>query len=654
MTARMCLQTSGLAPPNPGQLKMDFRMRNTALPQKLSRWRLELVFFAAFFLYFWLRIGPQFKFHEIAPVFYWGVGFLRQFIAQPGGLLEYVAALVTHVYHNPIAGALLITLVAWLICLLTRLLFAKFSGSEVRGLHLIPGILLIILESRYGNSLTTSLGLLVALAFSLLYAGFPIRHGGIRFCVFATWLAILYYFAVGPALMFVVLCAMYEMVAGRRYALGTACLALGLALPWATARFVFVISMREAFFRSIPVLDKAKTPSGLPVLNKVASITLYVFILLAPLVMAAWERLARERPRRREKKAKSKVGLLANFRQGRLAQALPAATVLALAVVATIASFSGEEQRLVRVDYYTRHHNWEGVLKAGAKLEMGYASTIPDIVRALYHTGRLPYDMFAYPQVANFRLLYPTSGEYRTYAKLSDLFLELGCVNYAEKWAFEALEIGGERPATVRRLALICVLKGRIEAARTFLRLLARNPLHGKWANRCLADLEDDPTLAGYEEIKRVRTVMLNRDMPSRYLPADELLGSLLETDPDNQMAFEYLMAHFLFIRQPENVCKYLDCIDEFNYTRIPPLYEEAVLMHQLKTRQKVDLHGRQVSLATFKRFESFASSAREGGKDLSKSINRLARQYGDTYAFFFFYGQSMARSSAGMTGADK
>ncbi|MHC4708814.1 MAG: DUF6057 family protein, partial [Planctomycetota bacterium] len=92
--------------------------------QNLGRPIRSLVFFILFYLYLWLEVNPQFIYHgggTIAnfPSFFRSWAFFQKFTSYPGGPVEYLTALLSQSFYISWAGALVITLQAWLICLCT-------------------------------------------------------------------------------------------------------------------------------------------------------------------------------------------------------------------------------------------------------------------------------------------------------------------------------------------------------------------------------------------------------------------------------------------------------------------------------------------------------------------------------------------------------
>ena len=62
---------------------------------------------------------------------------------------------------------------------------------------------------------------------------------------------------------------------------------------------------------------------------------------------------------------------------------------------------------------------------------------------------------------------------------------------------------------------------------------------------------------------------------------AESLLHQLLDSNPRNQMAFEYLMAHYLMTTELRRLSRQIGPLETFAYPAIPRHIEEAVLLGQ-------------------------------------------------------------------------
>ena len=131
--------------------------------------------------------------------------------------------------------------------------------------------------------------------------------------------------------------------------------------------------------------------------------------------------------------------------------------VFAVSAAAVFFSFHGDRRAALQVESCAREKRWSRVLKAAETIREGSVSTMINTSRALYHTNMLLDAMFCGYQKKDLDMIPRPGLDYDAYMTLSDLFFELGHVSYAEKWAHEALETRGDRPAIpgqfARRLA---------------------------------------------------------------------------------------------------------------------------------------------------------------------------------------------------------
>ncbi|MCC7262598.1 MAG: hypothetical protein IT369_08775, partial [Candidatus Latescibacteria bacterium] len=76
----------------------------------------RVLFFAVYYLYIYLQVDPRLLYQAQEPVFFQGWPFCREFLGYPGGVVEYLAALLSQFFCFPWAGALVITLGSWFLC----------------------------------------------------------------------------------------------------------------------------------------------------------------------------------------------------------------------------------------------------------------------------------------------------------------------------------------------------------------------------------------------------------------------------------------------------------------------------------------------------------------------------------------------------------
>jgi tetratricopeptide (TPR) repeat protein len=348
-----------------------------------------------------------------------------------------------------------------------------------------------------------------------------------------------------------------------------------------------------------------------------------------------------------------------------------------LAAIVVWASFDGYRRTLWQVNKYASWEMWPEVLQEAAGLRRGSYSfgALHVVTRALYETGQLPSQMFSYPQhrggfalawglaapraITVVRRVQPMevkravitdvqsddwyNKRMHHFFTLGNLNLKLGLVNEAEHEAHEALELFGDHPQVLKQLAMLNIVKGQTEAARAFLQALRPYIHHGEWAAETLSRLETDPLLLGDKHVQEVRSVMLEQRSLALGPSLDERFDALLQKNRRNRMAFEYRMAFYLLHLLLDEFAREFGRLDDFGYPAIPRHYEEAILIYESISGQKVDLHGRQISEGTRQAYEQFCKALdffhRLGDRQGAQAT--LERGFGRTYFYYYFLGES-------------
>ena len=603
--------------------------------QRARVWGPPALFFTLFFFYVWLCLAPSLIYQAQEPAFFWGSRFFARFTQYPGGLTEYLAALLSQLFHFSWAGALLLTAGAGLVCLAGWDFLKAVGGRRVRFLALIPAIFLLAMRSYYPYPLAPDLGLLAALLFLVIYVRLAARLNPWQRLLFFTLLGLpLYYLVAGPFLLFALLCGIYELLSRKALLPGAFCLLAGLAFPYLLGELYFGSMPGHAYGRLLPFIDQ--TPA------RMASIGLYLFYLLA----ALWTGLStRFLPAFRGRKEEGSRWIVQT------------AGLLLVAAVSAFTSFDANSKAQFRIDYCASQRDWQQLLEEASDLQGYNRLTVYHVMQALCHTGRIGDEMLAYPYAPDAPIFSPSSEATPHLKTLSSLLLELGEVNLAEHLASEALAILGEQPSTLKRLALINVLKGRPEAARVFLGLLEKNPLHKGWAEQYQRALDADPQLRDDEEIARIRSVMVDQEYAG-YFDAEAILLHCLQKNSRNRLAFELLMAHYLQTGRLEKLAGHLAHLDDVGIAGIPRLYEEAALLYVAQVRKQRGItpelplgKGRSINQQTLERFAAFGElfARHQGNRTVARRL--LAQEHEDTYWFYYLFNRIGGGANSGERG---
>ena len=561
----------------------------------------------------------------------------------------YVAARLSYYYYFSWAGALIITVIAWLLSVGAGKFITTISGDRLRWLRFIPAVFLLAQHGRYYPFLLAeNLALLIALFFLYLYIRIPLQAVWLRLILFMVFSAVIYATAVQLFLVFVLLAAFFEIFNNRRWFVGLLSLFLILLIPYLVNTFVFDLNLSEAYSRVWP------STVQLALKEKVLAYSFFAFLPIAGLGCGIWRYFA-EKPKpkksRRGKKRKlsmayrgprTRFSMLAVIRQSKYKWLL---NTLALFVVTSAIiwlTYDPVARNNQYIDYFSRNKMWDELLKHSRKSSVqNYDMFIcHDVNRALYHTGRLLEDMFLYPQHYAGLLLtqnqrFPKELLVQMWVKSSNTLYELGHINEAENASYEALSTLGYYPDGLLRLALINIIKGQTDAARTFLYALSEDFLYEDIAKQYLRRLETDPLLSQDEQIQRLRSFMLVEDSIEKTTPKD-----LLDKNKHNRMAFEYLMAFLLLTGQHNAVANSIGYLDNFDYPQgyIPRHLEQALLLYMAMTNKEADTHGRRINTATISRFQRFMQLYQRSKLEFHNPGKALEKEFGDTYYYFYFF----------------
>ncbi|MGA2679124.1 MAG: DUF6057 family protein [Sedimentisphaerales bacterium] len=609
------------------------------------------LFFALYYLYLWLVVDLRLIYHggmEMNfPVFYRGWPFFEKFISYPAGPAEYIASFLSQLFHIGWLGAIVATVLAWSIYVCSDSIVRMIGAPRLRWVCFIPPILFLVLYILYIHHLVITVALLTALLFTNLYLRIVPKSGWYSLIVFVALSAILYYITGGVYLVFVSFCAIYELFFARRPRTGLLYLLLAAVIPYVEGVLLLGVSINETFSNLLPFSWKFSF-SGLSLQPLIIFYILYLFLPLMVLgwglravFVGSWAGQSSDRPGRADgDSSEAKKTTAEESRSGIFSRVIESRLLFVVIFFAALFTYDCPLKAVLAVDYYEYEKKWPEVLSAvGNHPDSNVAAYKAS--HALYHAGRLGYDMFRYPQRPNDPFL--TTDRYILAHWLRfDTYIELGYINLAEHELMKSMEGNGERPAFLKRLALINMVKGENGMARVFLGALNRTLFDAGWARNYLEKMERDPNLSTDEEVQYLRSLMPKRDRRGNISKTSvNMYLDLLDSNRHNRMAFEYLMAHYLLTRQLDKFVEQIGRLNDFNYPEIPRLYEEAILVYTSRTHKSVELYGRRISPESRQRVKGFEEVLGHYMGDKDAAFNELSKDYGDSYLFYFVYGFS-------------
>lgn len=609
----------------------------------LLRWEmtgrigLAVVFFISVLVFVAVRVEPRLIYHgdmmvlgpewQVSfPVFLTGSAFFREHVEVAGGVGKYLAALSYQCYHNDWAGAGVVTLIGVLLFAAALMVGRLLKISHPWMAAYVPPLVLLGAIGAYTFPLEIAVNLLLAMAavavYRLVGAG---RHGGWSLVVALALVATVYWCAMGAVWLLAAICVLMEGLRWGRWRLACSLALLSVGVIFLGTYFSWArlpeAGLRLSWWESTRALGTTSIPAGV-----------FLTLMAGMLVWTWWRAKASRVPGDEVGDVRHRHVRSDQVPRGACATALLAGVTL----LVMFGMLDKEAQALLRVNYWARTHQWGELL---TEIRANPPSAYPpcllyDLNRALYETGQLLDQMFAFPQDLRFWVQYGEDAV--PYLGCHEMLLRLGCINEAEHTVYEALEVMGPRPVLLRQLALIHLAKDQSGAARVILNVLERDIVHRPWARDLLTVLDQEADVSSQSAVAGLRRRMVQEDRVA--VLAHQLVDLVLEQDPGNRMAFEYAVAQHLLTGQTDRV---VECIGEFRargYRQIPDHCAEAVLLHWQLTGAELDLHGYAIDPAIVNRFTTFVQLTQQR-QSMNDEVQRIAA---GTYYEYYFARQTM------------
>ena len=242
----------------------------------------------------------------------------------------------------------------------------------------------------------------------------------------------------------------------------------------------------------------------------------------------------------------------------------------------------------IEYDYLLRERKWNAIVAKSYHRQPETLMGIWCTNRALAQKGELLDVMFHYRQDGPDGLLMDAARmDPLTLYSLSDICFDLGLVNSAERFAFDAKQMLPDNHKSgriYRRLAEANLVNGHYAVAEKYLRILQSTLFYGRWADQMLALLGDEERINADVLYGWLRSCRQKENDQLAYAK-EQMLAELVKTNPKNRLAADYLLAYEMLRLDLEGV---LDCtlmVRQLGYERTPKAVQEciagyAIMMH--------------------------------------------------------------------------
>lgn len=545
---------------------------------------LSLLFAVAVALFWAFPYRCALSYQEQYQLFLFTPSYFTERISVPGGLADYVAEFITQFYYVYALGTILLALVFFCLQRLTWVLMRRSGVSPSWYLlSFIPAVALWALMGNENVLLSFAIALLGMEELMLHYI--IVRDHSRGWTAPAVYLLIaipLGYWLVGPVVIGLSLILMSDSQIQSNVSatniksaqaqspaeekvhrkplvtpLGWTLLSVlyFVAIVWLCGRF-----LQYPYYKLFGGINYFRYPGVIPVMLWVV---VALFALL-PLVASYLPRL------------EGKKAMHAEIAQ---------LVVIVLAAVPLLRfSFDRATYELIDYDYLVRTHQWQRIIEKAGKHQASSPMSVSCVNLALAMQGQLCDRLFEFYQNGAEGLFPTFTRDMTSPLPTAETFYQLGMVNDAERYTFEAQEaIPNYRKSgrLTRRIAQCEIVNGNYAVAAKYLRLLEHSLFYRQWAKSQERFLYNDAAVNADPEYGRQRDIRIkHRDYLFSDQEMDQMLGLLLVDNKkyDNRMAYEYLIAYELLQRDLGRFMRYYPLGRFVQFDHIPYAIQQVLI----------------------------------------------------------------------------
>lgn len=580
--------------------------------ERRYNWVLFLLFSVVFF-FLQAFYSYHFFYIEQFQLFIYTSNFLHQFLAYPGGLVEYIGLFATQFFILPFAGPAIIALLITLLFFISALLFKKQEPEEKTNVQLLlfPGSIAmasLFLCLDFNFYIQGILAFFICLLFLLISVS--IRNFLLKIVVAFMAVLLLFWVAGSVSVLFAAAFFILEFHRNKSF---KKTMPRILLLLWAI--FIFYAGVRYGYlgeFRMSFLPDMYYQPRvEPPVFIYIPWLLLLGFVLFIP--------------------------FLRNIKSyGKNAACL--ASIVIFSALVIYGFFNLHERKIYafqKLDYFARNEQWDEIIREQTDSEYSNYLLLSYLNLAHSQKGELLQNLFSAEQHGveglkvqpeNIRLVAPM---------LSDINFCIGDYASSQQYAFEGNLAcrGAGSPRLLKRLAETAFVFGKNELARKYLMQLAKSWYYADWAKKQMAKLYA-PSENETNDMAAMRRCLPEKN--SREFASDfpDQLEQLCRINPENHTASNYLQAWYLLSKNIEGLSFFLDSKSGQNSERkeLPKVCQQALLAYyETKPGQWTDLG---ITAGTIDLYNSYKLFLKKHRND-NQLIDLMKKQFGNTYWFY-------------------
>lgn len=548
----------------------------------------------AVFVFWTWAYAPALAWQEQFQLFLFDADYLTGRLAVPGGVAAYLAEFLTQFYNHPWMGAAVLAVLHVLLQLLTEQLMRRENGGKplsgiLWGLSFLPALALwfALGDESLMPAFTVSL-LCVLMAMASYPSG---RKNQLAYALCAVPVV---YWVAGPLVWML---AVYVLIIGWR---DSASRRRGLCLGVAMLMFGFVCVWLSALFEPFPLrcllgsIFYYRFPEVVPL----SVVALPALCLLVVGATSPLERVA------------------ARAKNPRWVAGGVWVVLLAASLFWIPQGYDKQKYELVEYDYLVRTGQWEKIVRKAEQHQPSLPMSVCAVNLALGMTNQLGDRAFEFFQHGAEGLLPKFVRDFNSTQLTGEAYFQLGLVNTAQRYAFEAMEAIPnyyKSGRAVKRLAETNLINGQYRVAEKYLRMLEKTVFYRRWAQSRREMLADTTLIDHHPVYGRLRRLRLTDDFLFSEAELDKICGQLLMHDKENRLAMQYLVLYPLLERDLDkfmNYAAYANSLSGYN----PTICQEGIAFACMAGNRGIPRGA--VSAPVMNRFTHFGRAYAQGGKN--------------------------------------
>jgi len=455
---------------------------------------------------FWMWLYPQdLSYQEQNQLFLFTWDYLRERLALPGGMADWISEFLVQFFYWRGAGALVMALLAML------LQIAVWQAARCTGhrnnlylVSFIPSLLILV----YQGDVEVLLSYPVALILSVALCPLMSRAGWHRL-----WLIPLGWWLAGPLIMIPVLLSCIRSGKSKDLLM----LVWTALVFWVEYRLLAAqYPLRDALFG----LNYYRLVETLPVLQWLIPAVTLCCILICSLPLTL----------RYPARAGSVMGIL-----------LIIGTFLGIH-----ATYDRDTHETLAYDWLIRHERYEDVLRRAEKFQPHNPVSACSVNLCLFTQGQLESRLTDFYQCGTEGLVLPSIRDNLSDITSAEVLWMMGMPNITLQYAFdlqESIQNGRKSGRFMKRIAECNIVNGWYDRAVRYLDMLEHSLFYRKWAKSRKEMIQDESRVAADPVYAWIRNVRFQDDFITNYNTLDLMMAILYNQNKNNFMAAQYYEA---------------------------------------------------------------------------------------------------------------